>query len=432
MNDTFTRRAFLKISGAALTATVVSPGLASPAEAFEGLACPTDGKENFRNSEGSLIGLPDGSLLLAYTRFRGGSSSDSAPADIVTRRSADFGRTWTEPSLVSPGKDGNMCAASLLRLGGGAVAMFYGRDSWRKGPGYTSGNWDDVSEAFVKQVMRVSDDRGQTWSEERALNPAGEHSQVLLNDSARRLSTGRIILPNYHGLSPYSPDPEFVQPLLSDDDGKTWFPSRFRVCVEVERGGMSEASVAERADGSLLMTIRSQNTGFVYRSESRDVGETWSKPESTGLPASGTPTSLRRMPQSDDLVLLWNQVSGEERKWGFARHRLTAAVSSDGGRTWRHRRNLESLNDRTYIPAEEAGPGGPSSPAGRVTPKDARLAKLKALGLNETGIRVAEYSSLIFVDDKAVITYDVGGPALPPGASLKLRVLPISWFYENK
>ena len=27
---------------------------------------------------------------------------------------------------------------------------------------------------------------------------------------------------------------EFDQPLLSDDDGKTWFPSRFRVCLNVE------------------------------------------------------------------------------------------------------------------------------------------------------------------------------------------------------
>ncbi len=141
----------------------------------------------------------------------------------------------------------------------------------------------------------------------------------------------------------------------------------------------------------------------------------------TFLPASGTPTSMRRVPHSDDILLLWNQVSSEERKWGFGRHRLTTAVSSDGGRTWRHRRNLESLNDRTYIPPKEAGPGG--NPAGRVTSKDAVILKLKELGLSETGIRVAEYSSLLFVGDKAVITYDVGGPLLSPGVSLRLRVL---------
>ena len=45
---------------------------------------------------------------------------------------------------------------------------------------------------------------------------------------------------------------------------------------------------------------------------------------------------------------------------------------------------------------------------------------------------MAEYPSLIFIGDKAVITYDVAGPSLPRGCSLKLRVLPIEWFYENK
>jgi hypothetical protein len=114
---------------------------------------------------------------------------------------------------------------------------------------------------------------------------------------------------------------------------------------------------------------------------------------------------------------------------GFARHRLTAAISSDGGKTWRHRRNLESLNERTYIPPEE---GGPLRPERKITSKEVRAEKMRQLNLNETGIRVAEYSSLLFVGNKAVITYDVVGRGLPPGVSLKLRVLPISWFYENK
>ncbi len=57
---------------------------------------------------------------------------------------------------------------------------------------------------------------------------------------------------------------------------------------------------------------------------------------------------------------------------------------------------------------------------------------MRQLDMNETGIRVAEYPSLLFDADKAVVTYNVSRPLLPPGDSLKFRGLPISWFYENK
>lgn len=52
----------------------------------------------------------------------------------------------------------------------------------------------------------------------------------------------------------------------------------------------------------------------------------------------------------------------------------------------------------------------------------------RELGLWTEGYALTEYTSMIFVADQAVITYDVV-PA--PGCALKLRVLPVSWFYEN-
>ncbi len=211
-------------------------------------------------------------------------------------------------------------------------------------------------------MMRTSQDERKTWSEERNITTPGGASQVLLNDNASRLSTGRLLLANYHGLSPYSADPQFVQPLLSDDDGKTLVSQPLSRLSEGGRtgrmGGLSEPSVAERSDGGLLMTSRT-TMGFVYQCHSEDGRGTWSRPASTGLPASSSPTSLKRLPGSNDLLLLWNQVSLEESELGFARHRLTAVVSSEGGKTWRRRRNLESLNDRTYIPTEEGGPTPP-------------------------------------------------------------------------
>lgn len=390
---------------------------------IEQLVCPTT-DEHLRNSEGAVIELRDGSLLLAHTRFRAGSSSDFAPSDIVTCVSEDGAHTWSEPQIVARGDDeqGNVLSASLLRLGSGSLALFYDRLAFIKGPGYSTGNMDDIDCPHHRLMMSISEDEGQTWSAPRDLNRRGEHSLVLLNDTAVRLSSGRLILPTYCGHSPHAPDPEFVQPILSDDDGQTWFPSDYRLG---RRGGdLSESSIVERADGSLLMTSRT-GAGYLYACESRDQGETWSKPSPTDLPASGTPTSLRRVPGSDDIVLLWNQVDNREWMGGFGRHRLTAAISHDGGATWTHRRNLESLDDRTFIGPEQ---GGLRGEMGRITDQHARDELRRELGLKPEGYMLAEYTSMIFVGDHAIITYDVA-PA--PGCALKLRVLPVGWFYEN-
>lgn len=262
---------------------------------------------------------------------------------------------------------------------------------------------------------------------ERTLNIPGNHSEVLLNDKAVRLSTGRILLPTYCGLSPYT-NLEFVQPLISDDDGKTWFPSPYRICRRrvTEGGGLSESSVVERSDGSLLMISRT-NAGFMYRSDSQDGGETWSRPVATDIPASGSSSSLRRIPGSDDILLICNQISQEESRWGFFRHRLTAFISSDGGETWIHRRNLSSMDDRTYIPPKE---GGPQVKPERYTGEEQRAEKMKELGLEDNGVLMAEYSSLLFVGRMAVITYDVYGTGML-GHALQLRILPLEWFYET-
>ena len=394
----------------------VSRGETNPLEPFELLVAPVS-KSNRRNSEATVINLSDGSLLLAYTRFRAGVH-DLSPADIVTCVSSDGGKTWTKPHVVTKGDDatGNVLSASFLRLGSGAIALFYCKLTNVEGIG-----------VFHDLKMRVSHDEGQTWDSERTLNILGNHSQVLLNDKAIRLSTGRILLPTYCGLSPFSGDPEFVQPLISDDDGETWFPSPYRVCRQVKtRGGLSESSVVERGDGSLLMISRT-NSGFMYRSESQDCGETWKRPVATDIPASGSPSSLCRIPGSDDILLICNQITKEESSWGFSRHRLTTFISKDGGQTWIHRRNLSSMDERTYIPPEEGGPRGKLE---RYATEEQRAEKMKELGLQDNGVTMAEYSSLLFVGRMAVITYDIYGTGMI-GHALQLRILPVEWFYEN-
>lgn len=81
---------------------------------------------NGRNSEGDVIRLKDGRLMLVYTKFVG--KSDHATAELVARYSADEGQTWTRDDVpVVARKDGeaNLMSVSLLRLKDGRIALFY-------------------------------------------------------------------------------------------------------------------------------------------------------------------------------------------------------------------------------------------------------------------------------------------------------------------
>lgn len=43
-----------------------------------------------------------------------------------------------------------------------------------------------------------------------------------------------------------------------------------------------ENNIAEYENGKLVMLMRAEFTGYLYRSFSDDYGKTWSKPEKTG------------------------------------------------------------------------------------------------------------------------------------------------------
>ncbi|RXL81670.1 exo-alpha-sialidase, partial [Citrobacter sp. AAK_AS5] len=72
------------------------------------------------------------------------------------------------------------------------------------------------------------------------------------------------------------------------------------------------------------------------------------EPESLGVRAPEAPATLRRVPATGDLVLVWNDtyVAGEGH--GGKRTPLTVALSSDEGATWRTVGNLESDATKTF------------------------------------------------------------------------------------
>ncbi len=287
-----------------------------------------------RYSEGSIVARRDGSLLYAVTEFAA-SASDFATARIVARTSSDAGRTWSETSTLQEnvGRQNTM-SVSFCRLGppeapGSPLAMFY----------LVKNGYNDLH-----VWIRTSDDDEKAFGRPvRATMAAGYH--VMNNDRVTRLDSGRLVLP-ISSTADVRTDNHFRSHcLLSDDQGRTW--TRSRGTVDYGRRGAMEPEVLELDDGRLLMTLRTQ-LGHIAASYSGDQGDSWQPAVDWGVRAPESPATVRRIPSTGDLLLVWNDTFEAGADHGGRRNPLTLAVSRDEGKTWNQVRNIEAEKGHSY------------------------------------------------------------------------------------
>ncbi|MBL8849316.1 MAG: exo-alpha-sialidase [Planctomycetaceae bacterium] len=329
--------------------------------------------EHPRCSEGSVLDLYDGSLLCAMTVFDA-NTSDFAKARIIGRRSTDGGRTWGEPQVLQENSgDMNVIGATLRRLkspaAAGTIGLFYAQTN----------TFSDL-----RFYVRFSNDEGATFGEPILVtgNP-GYH--VVNNDRVTQLSTGRLVVPAASTADVEKEDHFVCHCYVSDDGGRTWRDTPGR--VDAPKRGAMEPEVVELSDGRLLMIVRTQ-TGHIATSHSDDGGETWSEPgHFEGVPAPESPATIRRIPATGDLLLIWNNTFDANAGHGGARTPLSTAISTDDGRTWRNFKPLESDPEHTYA-----------------------------------------YTSVLFLRNRMLFTYyDCVGDRY----SAHFRSLPVSWLYEE-
>lgn len=334
-------------------------------------------EENPRISEGDIAVLRDGTLLFAVSEFSKGGS-DHSTAQIVARRSKDGGRHWSEPEVLQPNVGGfNVMSASFLRL-----------DEPRPGDAGPLGMFYLVKNSFtdLKVYLRISTDDAQTFGEPIVVTDApGYH--VMNNNRVRRLSSGRIICAV--STSPdVAKDNHFrCRCWFSDDKGRTWKAGADS--VDLPKRGAMEPELVELPGGQLLMAMRNQ-LGTISIALSNDGGDTWSKPGQWTVQAPEAPSTIRRIPATGDLLLIWNDnyVPGEGH--GGKRTPLCSAVSSDEGKTWTRRRKIETDADHTFA-----------------------------------------YTSLAFDQDRALLSYYVRDEKTGR-ISTRFRSIPVRWFYEGE
>lgn len=298
--------------------------------------------EHPRNSEGSFITLKDGRLLFIYTQFFGGDS-DHSSAKIVSIQSKDEGRTWdaTAKTLIENKGGANVMSVSLLRLKSGRIALFY----------LIKNTWLDC-----RPYVRFSDDEAQTWSEPVPMLQAPGYF-VMNNDRVIQHSSGRLLAPlAFHRARIDDPNSSkafdgrgIALWVISDDEGQTWkeAPQWQALPTPATHTGLQEPGLVELKDTSLLAFFRTDQ-GLLYECRSTDRGQTWTPVIPGPLKSPTSPASIERLPDSCDLLAVWNDHSGDHPMVAKKRTPLVVALSRDDGKTWGNKNLIESDPDGWY------------------------------------------------------------------------------------
>ena len=349
------------------------------------------------------------------------------------RTSCDRGRTWDEakPLADTQGQPVAGHRASLCRLKSGRLGLVYNAETRRPGR-------DGIL------CFRASDDEGKCWSERTIIDPG---AAVMRNGTMRVLESGRVVCPVFSWMSSLATgESEYPGASLcwswthfSDDEGESWQRSVNEIYVPQPGDDLQgafdfeEPALEVLKDGRLLMFGRTR-LGRIYQSLSADQGESWSKPEPTLLASNYTPPHLWRIPQTGDLLCIWNQADANEMWAGYHRFRLSSAVSTNEGATWQHYRNLESRDDACYVPP------GPIMVYRQGSYGYAEPVDTGRYHRSDSGSRIC-YPATAAMGDEVLVCYDYGfasnrvdarGNKQPSGHGTKLRALPVTWFYESK
>lgn len=424
-NDDLKRRTFLKLASAGTTvAAWGGRALANDA------STKADKRDEFHEVVGpigfscGIVQLKDGSLL----------SSEG-------RQSRDGGRTWSDPRSFGE----NVSGSGLMRLQSGKLALV-------SAVGYAAGN------------MHLSEDEGQTWTLAGPIaTPGGPIYE--LGDTMIQLDSGRLLYCWDYNMAGNHPGLEYARVTArgtwkgvsydveghghlpeyfasgfswSDDEGNTWTYGTWTNMPNVLMGWFDhqgvpngsagitpcgEASIVQTQDGRILIFGRS-TVGRIVHSYSSDQGEHWLPLTPMGLANSNSPPRLRRIPDSDDLLCVWNQVTGDEIRNGFRRSRLSSAISKDHGKTWEHFKTIEACEGMDE--------------AARVEP-DAEIKPVLArqdVGQLPDGYAYYHYPNVAFANDNVLLSYARGYPTMGVAEQLLhqqeqvLRIYPLKWFYS--
>lgn len=278
----------------------------------------TEGYHTFRIP--SLLRTPKGTLL-AFCEGRKRGRGDAGDIDVVLKRSTDGGKTWRPLQVVADdgaNTVGNPCPVVDRKTG-----TIYLWLTWNHGKDTEKLIRDGTSKDVRRAWLMTSKDEGATWSKHEDLTKDVKDPKWTWYATGPgigvQLASGRLVIPCDHTEAGTRAMRSHV--VVSDDGGKSW-----------KVGGVlgdktNECQVAERRDGTLLLSMRSYH-GKNRRAvaTSKDGGSTWS--------TVTLDDALIDPVCQASLISLGGDRMAFSNPASTKRERMTVRLSDDGGRTW--------------------------------------------------------------------------------------------------
>jgi predicted neuraminidase len=295
------------------------------------------------------------------------TGSGHEPADdncIAIARSDDRGKSWSDPQIVVPAGEMMAAHSAFYTSADGRLILIAAYLPTEKC--YTEWHYFRLE----------SRDNGHTWSDPIPLVPALErnvniekpraistgeymyvgqyfrHRKIALKAPVQTLAVARtedqaVIMPRYLGAvdaGKFATHRHGVCVFISDrDDGEEL---RLFGPVENRPLGILEPTCIEVDDGHHVMLCRAEWGGYLWRTESRDSGRTWSDAWQTDIPNPSSKIQLIRLP--DDRIALLHNPSGGIVGEKAARDPLAIWISDDGLQTWSVKENVITGGELAY------------------------------------------------------------------------------------
>jgi hypothetical protein len=285
--------------------------------------------------------MPDGSLLCVS---QCGDVTEPAPGNrVYAFQSHDQGDTWKKTGSVYP-ESGEAVYVTEVMVLDGLVSAFLQVHNGRF--------------LNMRCVVMQSRDSGKTWTNAgappffptfcfvRSMLPL-KNGEVILpcqyfpvspEENARLVISNHNITNIHHQRAVWDANIDHVgnDLIVSADRGQTF--QRFtgpRVPVKSNTGrgwAWTEPTLAQLSDGRIVMLLRVDGSGCLWRSESKDDGRAWTEAVKTDIPNPGNKPKLVPMPDGRiALIHTPNSCPGFGK-----RHPLSLWISDDDLVSFRH------------------------------------------------------------------------------------------------
>jgi len=307
----------------------------------------------------SIVECPNGDLLACWFHGSGERSAD----DVVVNgaRLKKGAREWSPIFLMADTPGFPDCNPVLFIDANERLFLFWIAvlaNRWEccqlkyriaedyQGAGPPEWSWQDIvqlkpGEAFAAALRQGFEELAigeGMWAEyappyerlltEAAKDPYKRQTGWMTRIHPYVLPGGRILLPLY------SDGFNVSLTAISDDQGATW-----RASGPMVGAGPIQPTLLRRKDGTVVAYLRDSGDAppRVQVSMSSDNGETWALTKDIEIPNPGS--SLEAIALKDGR---WLMIANDTP---LGRHRLTALLSVDEGRTWSSKRQVEPSDD---------------------------------------------------------------------------------------